>query len=269
MNIFKLDFKRNLKSLAIWSLASGGMIALIMLLYPAMMKSDFMDMMNEKIKMLPKDLTDALNMSGQDIRQLPQFFANMFQFVLMAASIYGGILGISALSREESEGTIEFLYSKPVKRTGIVSAKLAAACAQYLIYFAVVGAAGILACVCVKPSELNISELVQPIKNVLLGGMITGFLYLFISFAISVFLKRPKRAVSVSVAVFFGTYILGTISSFGVLQFLKWVSPMNYFIPRYVIMSGLDGLNALICLLVMAVCTAVSYIIYRRKDLLV
>jgi ABC-2 type transport system permease protein len=269
MNIFKLDFKRNLKTLLTWAGASGAVLALIMLMYPAMMKSDFIDMLNAKISMFPKELIDMLNMSGQDIRQLPQFFANIFQFVLMAACIYGAILGINALSREESEKTIEFLYSKPVKRIRIVSAKLAAACMEYLAYFVIVGAAGMLACVCVRPADLSMADLVQPLKNVLFGGMVTGFVYLFIGFAISVFLKRPRHPAPIAVALFFGTYILGTISSLGMLQFLKWVSPMNYFIPRNVVMSGIDWTNALICALALAACTAVSYIVYSEKDFLV
>ena len=41
----------------------------------------------------------------------------------MAGGVYAAILGVSALVKEESEGTIEFLYSKPVTRSKIVTAK--------------------------------------------------------------------------------------------------------------------------------------------------
>ncbi len=267
MNIFKLDFRRNLKSLVIWTGATTVVAVLLLSLYPAMLQSDFLALMNAKLASLPKELVDAFHFSGEDINQLPQFAASMMLFVFMAAGIYGAILGLNALSREEGEGTIEFLYAKPVRRTQIVSAKLAAACVDYLIFFGVLGLAIILSCIAVKPQDLSLNDLVSPMKLVILGGLLTGFTYLFLGFMISVFLHRSRHAASLAVALFFGTYILGNIPSMmGVLDFLKWVSPMNYFIPRDVVMHGIDALNLVICFAAMAVCTCIAYIIYRKKD---
>lgn len=267
MNIFKLDFRRNLKSLLIWSGATAVITVLLMSLYPAMLKSDLIEMMNAKIATLPKELVSALNMSGEDFRQLPQFFAYMFQFLLMVGCIYGATLGLTALSREESEGTIGFLYAKPVRRTQIVSAKLAAACVDYFIFFAILGLAAILSCIAVKPDSMSLNDLVTPLKTVILGGLITGFTFLFLGFMISVFLRRARHAASLAVAIFFVTYILGNIPvMMGVLDFLRWISPMNYFVPRTVVMQGIDGVNVLICVCAMAVCTFIAYMVYRKKD---
>lgn len=267
MNIFKMDFKRNFKTLIIWTCVSAALMALMLLLYPSMMKSDYIALMNAKIQTLPKELVDALNMSGEDFRQLPQFFSNMYQFMLMAACIYGALLGMNALSREESEGTIEFLYAKPVKRVQIVSAKLAVACVNYLIYFAVFGLAAMLSCIAVRPADMSLMDLANPIKTVLAGGMIAGFTYLFLGFVIAVFLKRARHIASLAVALFFLTYILGNIPAMmGVLDFLKWISPMNYFVPRNVVMNGLDWVNVVICIGAMGVCTAIAYVVYRKKD---
>ena len=267
MNIFKMDLRRNVKSLLIWSFASAAVLALMILLYPSMLKSDFMELMNAKLALLPKELVDMLHMSGQDIRQLPAFFANMFQFVLMAACIYGATLGVTALSREESEGTIEFLYSKPVRRMQIASAKLTSACVDYILYFAILGITGMLACICVRPSDLLPSQLMTPLCSMLLGGIISGLTYVFIGFAISVFLRKANAA-TLAVAVFFITYILGNIPALGVLEFLKWISPINYFVPKDVAVNGISSMNVLICVIIMGVCAAVAYTVYNKKDFL-
>lgn len=267
MNQFKMDFKRNLKSLLIWSCATAAVSALITALYPSMMQSDMLALMNAKLASLPPELVAALNMEGQDIRELPQYFAYMFQFVAMASCIYGATLGFTALSREESDGTIEFLYAQPRKRSQIVSGKLASACVSYLVFFAVVGAASVIACVGVKPEDLSLIDLVTPVKTVLMGMMVAGFTYLFLGLAISVFLKKTKHASSMAVGLFFLLYILGSIPAMaGVMGFLKWISPINYFIPNEVVAGGVKAVNVAICIAVMAVSAVVTYAVYRKKD---
>ena len=269
MNMIFMDIRRGIKQLIIWSGASAAILALMMFLYPTMLNSDFMELLNAKLELVPKELIDAFNISGEDIRQLPQYFAAMYQFVLMAACIYGAIVGVSALSREHNEGTIEFLLSKPVKRGSVIAAKLCAACVQYIVYFAVLSIAAIIALVSVKPDGIDVGVLLSSVSAAMLGGLLAGSTYLFLGFAISVILKKARNAMSIAVAMFFLTYILGTIPNFGVLQFLSWVSPLNYFVPSQVLTGGIDQFNALICGLFMASCTAAAYAVYRRKDIVI
>jgi ABC-2 type transport system permease protein len=267
MNQFKMDFKRNLKSLLIWSCVTAAVSALITALYPSMMQSDMLALMNAKLASLPAEFVAMLHMEGQDIRELPQYFAYMFQFVAMVSCIYGATLGFTALSREESEGTIEFLYAQPRRRSQIVTGKLASACVSYLVFFAAVSIASVLACIGVKPGELSLIDLVSPVKTVLLGMMIAGYTYLFLGLMISVFLKKAKHAASMAVGIFFLLYILGSIPAMaGVLDFLKWISPINYFIPNEVVVEGVKALHAVICIAAMAVFAGITYAVYRRKD---
>lgn len=267
MNIYAMDLRRSLKSIIIWTASTAAVFAFVISLYPTMLNSDFMAVLEEKIKLVPKELLDALNMSGEDIRQLPSFFAWIFQFVLMAACLNGAMLGINALAREQSEGTIEFLCAKPVRRSRIVSAKLAAACTEYTVYYAVLTIAGIAACICVKPPELAAGDMVARLGAAMLGGFFAGLTYVFLGFMLSVFLKRAKAAAPIATAVFFLTYILGMLPSLGLLGFLKWISPINYFVPSQAVATGgIDWGNALICFAVMAVCSGVAYTVYRKKD---
>lgn len=267
MNIFKMEFKRGFKSLLLWTSICAAMTALLTLLYPSMLGSDMLALMNAKLASLPRELVDAFRFSSEDITQLPNFFAYMFQFVLMAASIFGTLLGLTALSREESEGTIEFLYAKPVSRSQIVSGKLLCAAVSYLCFFAVISIAAMLGGVSVCPADLDMADMAAAFKSVLLGGMLAGFTHLLLGFAVSVLLKRAKHAASMAVMLFFVTYIVGSIPAMtGVLEFLKWVSPMNYFSPPEVVQSGIDGVSVLVSALLMGVCAALTYALYRKRS---
>ncbi len=270
MNIYVMDIRRSLKSVIIWTVSTAAIFALVISLYTIMLNSDFIELMEAKLELLPKELLDMLHMSGEDIRELPSYFAWIFQFVLMAACLNGTIIGINALAREQSEGTIEFLCAKPVRRSSIAAAKLAAACTEYAIYFVTVGLAGALACVFVKPAEFDSADMLARVAAMLLGGFIAGLVYLFLGLLVSVFLQRARAAASLAVGIFFITYVLGMLPSLGILEFLKWVSPMNYFAPSEVVVAGgIEWGNALVCIAIMAACAIGAFTVYRRKDFLV
>ncbi len=267
MNIFKMEFKRGFRSLLLWTGICGVLTALFTLLYPSMLNSDMLALMNAKISSLPQEFVDAFHLSSQDITQLPNFFAYMFQFILMAVCIYGLLLGLTALSKEEGEGTIEFLYAKPVSRAQIVSSKLANAAVSFACFIAVISIAGMLAGISVRPAGLEFMDMAAAFKTILLGGMIAGFTYLLLGFAVSVLLKKAKHAAPMAVMLFFLTYILGSIPSItGVLNFLKWVAPMNYFLPGEVVGTGIDGTNVLVSVLIMGASAALTYALYRRRN---
>lgn len=267
MTIFKMEFKRGFKSLLLWTGVCAALNILFTLLYPSMLDSDMLALFNAKLASLPKEFVDAFHLSGEDITQLPNFFALMFQFILMAACIYGTMLGLTALSKEESDKTIEFLYAKPVSRIQIVSSKLANAAVSYLSFFAVISISGMLAGMAVRPVDLDLMDMTTKFKSVLLGGMIAGFTYLLLGFAVSVLLKKAKHAASMAVMLFFVSYIVGNVPSMtGVLDFLKWVSPLNYFLPGEVVVNGIDGTNVLISVLIMGASAALTYTLYRKRN---
>ncbi len=267
MNVFKMEFRRGFKSLLLWTGVCAALTVLFTLLYPSMLDSDMLALFNAKLEALPKEFVNAFHLSGEDITQLPNFFALMFQFVLMAACIRGTMLGLTALAKEESEGTIEFLYAKPVSRIQIVSSKLANAVVSYICFFAVISIAGVLAGLCVRPADLDFMDMTATFKSILLGGMIAGFTYLLLGFAVSVLLKKAKHAASTAVMLFFVTYIIGNIPSMtGVLDFLKWVSPINYYLPADVVVNGIDAASVLVSVLIMGASAALTYTLYRRRN---
>lgn len=267
MNIFKIDFKRNSKALIVWSVISAGLICVFMLLYPTMKNNAVLELAKAKLNAMPKELIEAFHMAQVDFTQITEFFGFALQFLLTATCIYGAILGVGALLREENEKTIEFLYAKPVKRAQIFTSKLLAAVAGYFVYFVIFGAAGILVSVCVKPPEVDAMVMISTLKSVLTGGLIAGLTYLFMGVLFSVFFKKAIHTALLALGIFFVTSILGGIpDALGILDFLRWISPVAYFIPKQIIQSGLNAGNILICLGVMAVCTTIAYAVYRKKD---
>ena len=132
MNIFNFEFKRLLKSCIIWSLVCGALITLFMSLFPTMEDMGMKQIVNDKMGGMPVEILKA-------------------QYIAMASAVYGAILGVNSLIREESQGTIEFLYSKPINRLKIVTSKLCAIVAIFYVYILIIGTITMGVCYMVKP----------------------------------------------------------------------------------------------------------------------
>lgn len=125
MNIFKFEFKRLLKSCIIWSLVCGALITLFMSLFPTMVDMGMKQIVNDKMGGMPVEILKAFNIdSSMDFTDIFNYLGYAIQYIAMASAVYGAILGVNSLISEESQGTIEFLYSKPINRLKIVTSKL-------------------------------------------------------------------------------------------------------------------------------------------------
>ena len=171
MNIFKFEFKRLLKSCLTWTVVCGVMIALFMSLFPTMADMGIQELVNDKMGALSVDMLKVFNIdAGMDFSDIFNYMAYVIQYIAMASAVYGAILGVNALIKEESQGTIEFLYSKPIKRSKIVTTKLLSIILIYFVYIVIIGAITIIVSF-VKPDNVKLINLFNKYKNSLYGNV--------------------------------------------------------------------------------------------------
>ena len=123
--MFKREMKVNFKSFLIWLLLLIGIFTISFSIYPSIINSDNIKMMDEMMEMFPAEVLKALNM---DISSIDSVFGWLksegFVFALLLIGCYSGILGSNILLKEESDKTIEYLNSLPIKRSTIVLNKV-------------------------------------------------------------------------------------------------------------------------------------------------
>lgn len=244
------------------------LIILFMSMFPSMKDSGMQELVNTKMNAMPEAILDAFNLKDvPDFSKLNQYFAYVFQYIMMAGVIYAGMLGAKSLIKEESEGTIEFLYAKPVSRTKIVTMKLLSSLAIFYLFVVIMSIVSILTCLIVKPSDLEIINLFTDIKMLFSGFFLVGLAFMSIGFLVSVIISHLKLAMPISIGIFFVTYLLGVFSSMiDELEFLKYFSPFHYAVPSEIIKNGFDGINIVLALLISAVSIAATYFVYKKKD---
>jgi ABC-2 type transport system permease protein len=186
----------------------------------------------------------------------------------MASAVYGAILGVNALIKEESEGTIEFLYSKPITRTKIVTAKLCSVAVIYYIYIIILSIFTMGVCYVVKPKDVEVMELIINIKSVFIGISLLGFIFMSLGMLISAFIKSDKGAIPISIGIFFVSYFLGIIGKLKEsFNWFKYFSPFDYYAPGEILKDGFDVTFVVIGLCIIAVSIAGSYFVYKKKDM--
>lgn len=268
MNIIKVELKRSIKSLLAWSIVTSIILILFMLLYPSIKDSGMMDIMNAEIDSLPEAMLEMFNMKdAPNFSNITEYFAYSFQYILMVSGIYGGILGVNSLISEESDGTIEFLYSKPVSRVKIAQIKIISNLLIFLMFSMIISIVSIILMMVLAPEGKDLVKILIDTKNICIGFNIVGLVFLGLGFLISTIIKSSKSSISLSLGIFFVTYFIGIISKIkDNLEWLKVISPYENFIPSKILKDGLNISYIIGSICIIIVCIVGSTIIYKRKD---
>lgn len=268
MNVFKYEVKRLFKSALVWSIICGAILAMFMLFFPSMKNSGMQDIVFSKMDAMPEGFLEAFNISDAvNFTKLPDYTAYVIQYIAMATAVYGAILGVSALVKEESEGTIEFLYSKPITRSKIVTAKLFASVLIFYMFIVILGIVNMGISFAVKPEDVKVMDMIMDVKTLYAGMAFIGYIFMSIGFLISVFIKSSKQAVPIALGVFFTSYLLGI---FGKLKesinFFLYFSPFDYAVPAKIIKDGFEIKYIIIGLMIIIISIAGTYVVYNKKD---
>ena len=262
--MFKRELKINLKSFIIWTSILIGLFLVVFLVYPSIINSANMEMIDEMMKIFPEEMLKAFNM---DISTIDSAFGWLktegFVFVLLITGVYSGILGSNILLKEESDKTIEYLNSVPVTRKNIVLNKILCGLFYIILMIVIIGIFNFIG--------LSLSGEFDRKSYILLS--ITPLFSSIVIFAICLFLStfthKTKKTLGISLGIVFVSYFLNVISEIGEsTEFLKYISIFTLADIRNVILNV--SINPI--LVVLAICITVIFMIltmicYEKKEL--
>ena len=262
--MFKREMKINLKSFMIWTSILIGLFLVVFLVYPSIVNSENMEMMDEMMKMFPEEMLKAFNM---DISSIDSAFGWLktegFVFVLLITGIYSGILGSNILLKEESDKTIEYLNSVPITRKKIVTNKILSGILYIFLMVSIVGIFNLIG--------LSLSGDFDRKTYILLS--ITPIFSSIVIFAVCLFLStfthKTKKTIGISLGLVFASYFLNVLSEIGEsTEFLKYISIFTLADIRNVITSV--SINPLMVILVIGITMifiVLTFIHYEKKEL--
>ncbi|MDR0381978.1 MAG: ABC transporter permease, partial [Oscillospiraceae bacterium] len=222
MNVFFMEVRNLRKSALVSTLSIGGAIFAMLAFFPAMQTESMQALAGAKLEGIDPSLLAALGLRELvDFSVITNFFGYLLQFIALAVMVVVTQQAVGLLIKEETGGTIEYLCAKPVSRLEIFSQK---GLAHVVIFFvssaiwAAVTMAGYLLF-----SEYTFGEAAAEAVTFFSAIFFIGMVFSAVGVLLSTLLKNGRATAGITVAIVFGSFILGIMSAtIGGLDFLKW-----------------------------------------------
>ncbi len=262
-NIYRHEFRSRLQSVVIWSLALAFLNVFYFSFFAPL--ADQAALMNDMMARFPPEMRAAFGLDRMDLSTVLGYFSLIFLFVQLCLAVQASNYGFGLVSVEEAELTADFLLSKPVSRTQVLTSKLLAALTCLAITGLVVWVSSYIAI------ELFRGERgydATALRLVLLSVPIFQLFFLSVGLAISLLVKRVRSVTPYALGLAFGMYVLSAFSGiFGDVK-LELITPFKHLDAAAIVQTGaydmpLVALNVLVSL----VAVAASYWLYIRRDI--
>ena len=262
--MLKREMKINLKSFIIWMSIILGLFLLIYLVYPSIINSDNIKMMDEMMKLFPEELLKAFNM---DISSMDTAYGYLktegFVFILLLTGIYSSIIGSNILLKEENDKTIEYLNTLPITRKSILKDKLICSFTYILLMIIVIGLFNYICLI--LSGDFNVKEFIL----LSITPIFSSLPIFAISLYISTFTHKTKKVLGFSLGFVLIEYFLNILSEMNeVIEFLKYFTVYTLSDIRNVIINiSINPLMPLISIIITIIFIILIFIRYNKKEL--
>lgn len=264
MNLFKRETKRGFIGFLIWAITLAAIVIFAMSAYPSVAKNS--TSMNQFMKSLPPSMTKAFNLDKLNYADILGYYSTEIgTFIILCGSMYAMILGSSMISKEIDDRTIEFLQSKPITRTSILTQKLTSGILYIILLNIFLFFTSYFSFEKVKTSSYSIKKLFL----IFAGYLIIELTFVSLGLLLSLVIKKKKISTGLSLWTVLGMYLLYVLSGISDnLKVLKNFAAFKYADAADIIINGKYKASYLLVLAIVIVISIVlSYILYRRKDI--
>ena len=263
--MIKKEIKTYLKSFLIWAVIITVLYIGVALIYPFVITDETMKSMDELIQVFPPEMLKAFNM---DLASVSTYYGWLktegFTFLLMIIGIYASIMGGTILLVEESEKTIEYLGSLPIKRSKILTNKIIVSIMFILL-------------MCIFISLFNYIALLfsgdfshKEYFLISITPILISLPLFAINLFISTFMHKTKKTIGISIGMVFIFYVINILSDMSdKAKFLKYFTIDTLADIRNVIEKGrINPVMVIISLGITALFIIGTYFRYNKKELI-
>lgn len=260
MIIYRHELRQGKLSLLVWTASIAFMLGLCILIYPEM--GNEMQNMGKLFSNMGA-FSAAFGMDKLNFGEFVGFFCIECGNVLgIGGAFFAGLIGISALAKEEKEHTAEFLLTHPVSRKKVITEKLFSVFTQLLILN--------LFCILVTIVCAKIIDVETPVRSftlLFLAYFLMQIEIAGITFGISAFIKRGELGIGLGFAAF--TYFLNIAANLSSkAKFLKYFTPFGYTDGADIVSEEMIPMKYLaVGMLFCIIGIAAAYYQYTKKDL--
>lgn len=259
MNIYLHELKVNRKFMISWLIAIMSLILLYISFFPSFNKEmkSFLKLMEG----IPDMIKNIMDFNSETFGSILGYFSSFpMSFSLICAAISAMILGLSILSKEVNNKTADFLLTKPISRSSVVTSKLLASITLILINNILIFIFSYLFLFLISNESFDLKVFTLIILVILLIQLIFMSLGMFIS----VLFTKIKSIISIAMSTVIGLYFLNAFAD----NKLKLFTPFSYFDTTYILENKTYEFKYIwITLSLIIIFIVLTYLIYKKKDI--
>ncbi|WP_099192115.1 ABC transporter permease subunit [Tepidibacter mesophilus] len=262
MNIFLHELKSYRKSTIIWTVSLIVVAIMFFSMFPSFSKD--IQKLTNVLKGFPESIRSGVGISLESFNNILGYYSFPFTFIVLIGAIQGMNLGTSIISKEVCEKTSDFLLTKPISRTKILTYKLMAIVVSLLItnIIYIIATNIIISFVNNEDYSFKIFFMIS------ITLLFVQLIFMSLGLIVSVVLPKIKSVLSISLATVFIFYFISFLSSTDANDMTRYVTPFKYFNPTYIIENGHYEIPFIIMTLAFIVVSiTASYVIYSKKDI--
>ncbi len=260
--IIKWELWQRRWSLMWWTLGIAAFIALNLAFYPSF--RDQAAELDKAFSQIPDSAMALLSDTGDFLSPVGYLSSQIFYLLLpVILGILSISLGSSLIGREEKEGTIEVLLSRPLSRTKLLLGKAKAG----IIILGIVTLSALV-------TTVGLSKLVKlavPSKNIALATIASFLLALSfgaITFMITSFGRARIASIGLASLYALGGYMIASlVGTVHWLQYPAKLFPYDYYKPAEILTGTYNWNNMIFIIGISVVCGVVSWLSFSKRDI--
>lgn len=252
--LIKKELRLSRKFLLIW-------IGIVLLLcgfayFEYLSLQDSLGELAELIHSFPKILM-IMFVVGEELTSPLGWYGCIYFWVAILTYSYAIYLGISCVAKEKSQGTAEYLFTKPLNRSRIVDAKALASVCNLFILAVFSGICNYFTAVL----PLGGLEQKGAVVTTTIGMFLTEVVLFALALMISSLARTYKGAVWLGAGLLLGFYCIYIVAGFLELPAMYYLTPLKYFDVYAVAREGFG----IVFLLLAAVIVVISIVVSRKN----
>jgi ABC-2 type transport system permease protein len=262
VNIFFHELRANRKSLLIWC----GIVILFNLVgfskYSAFYENpELLSVLDG----MPPALLSALDMNAFNLTTVTGFFGVMVIYFNLILSIAAVMWGSDIISKEERDKTVEFSLTLPITRASLMTAKIAAVIMNCIVLLLVTWGSTLIFAQRYQPD----SKFYHFVSLTMLTLLLLQMIFMALGIFLGCVMKKHKQSSSMAVSILLVSYFISIITGLSKdLDFLKYITPFNYFDPAALLHeSKLEPIFIVLSLVLIVVSITGAYLSYSKRDL--
>jgi len=263
VNIYRHEFRIRLRSVIIWSLAVMSLVVIFFSFFSVF--AEQAALMNEMLAKFPPEMTAAFGMDKMDLSTVLGYYSFIFLFVQLCLAIQASNYGFGLVSIEESELTADFLLTKPISRTQVLTNKLLAALTSLTLTNLAVWVSSFVAIGLFRAEhEYEGGTLFL----LLLSIVVFQLFFLSVGLVISLLVKRVRSVTPYALGLGFGMYVLSAFSGLLGDISLELLTPFKHLDAALIVQDGAYDVPLVVLnVTVTVIALVVSYWLYLRRDI--